>query len=124
MSRDWGQFLRFYQTVSQITGSYTQAVQVNDPDVIDVMAALKLDEKEWQPKPPPWWRFTDVMHRLTDIADQLIASRASGDDVKFYPRPVNPVAKERKKRTISSQDSAIEKARRANAERRALNNII
>lgn len=119
--RNWDQFLRMYQTVSQITGSYTQAVQINDPEVIDVLASIKPDET---PQPPPWWRFNDVMHRLTDIADQLIASRAHGNDVKFYPRPVNPAVKERKKRVIDSQNDAINKARRANAERRALKDII
>ncbi len=119
--RDWSQFLRFYQGVSQITGSYTQAVQLNDPDVIDALCLIKPDDV---PKPPPWWRFTDVMHRLTDIADQLIASRASSKDVKFYPRPVNPAVKERQKRVIASQEDAIEKARKANALRRALKDLI
>jgi hypothetical protein len=44
--------------------------------------------------------------------------------VKFYPRPVNPAVKERKKRIISKQDDDIAKARRANAERRGLRKII
>ena len=46
-----------------------------------------------------------------------MASRAQSDDVKFYPRPVNVAAKERKRRQIAAQDDAIEKARRASAER-------
>lgn len=117
--RNWDQFRRFYFTVSQITGSYTQSMQINDPDVIEQMCLMPAD-KDWKkPKPPPWWRFTDTMHRLTDIADQMIASRAHGDDVKFYPRPVNLAAKERERRSISVQDDLIEKARRANAEREA-----
>ena len=107
-----------YFTVSQITGSYTQAAQINDPDVIEQMCLMRSD-KDWTPKPPPWWRFTDTMHRLTDIADQLIASRAHGDNVKFYPRPVNAAAKERERRSIAMQDDLIEKARRASAEREA-----
>ncbi len=119
--RDWGQFLRLYQSVSQITGSYTQAVQINDPDVIDALCKIKTDDT---PKPPPWWRFDDEMHRLTDIADQLIASRATSADVKFYPRPSNPAAKERKRRIIDTQENAIEKARKANAARRALKDTI
>lgn len=119
--RDWDQFIRLYQSVSQITGSYTQAMQINDPDVIDALCAIKQDET---PQPPPWWRFTDTMHRLTDIADQLIAARATGDDVKFYPRPRNPAAKEKKRRIISGLENAIDKARKANAERRALKDII
>jgi hypothetical protein len=119
--RNWDQFLRLYQTVTQITGSYTQAVQINDPDVIEALSSMKADET---PKPPPWWRFTDDMHRLTDIADQLIASRAQSADVKFYPRPVNPAVKARQHRIISTQEDAITKSRRANAERRELRNII
>lgn len=112
--------MRLYQTVSQITGSYTQALQINDPDVIDAMCNVRLDDKDWKPKPPNWWRFTDEMHRLTDIADQLIASRAHGDNVKFYPRPVNPAVKERHRRMERIQDDKIEQARRANKERRGI----
>lgn len=108
--RDWSQFFRLYQTVSQVTGSYVQAVQVNDPDVIDLFCSLKVQDENWS-KPPSWWRFTDVMHRLTDIADQMIASRAQGDKVRFYPRPVNPAVKERKRRLLAAQDDLIEKAR-------------
>lgn len=117
--RNWDQFKRFYFTVSQITGSYTQSMQVNDPDVIEVFCSVKTGDKHWVSKPPPWWRFTDTVHKLTDIADQLIASRARGDDVKFYPRPVNPAAKERKRRGEEVQDDVIERSRRANKERRA-----
>jgi hypothetical protein len=109
--RNWEQFRRFYFTVSQITGSYTQAMQVNDPDVIEQMCAMPSDNR-MVPYPPRWWTFTDEMHRLTDIADQLIASRARGDDVKFYPRPVNSAAKERERRSVAMQDDLIEKARR------------
>lgn len=109
-----------YQTVAQITGSYTQAVQITDPDVIDVMCKMRPDDSDWKPKPPNWWRFTDVMHKLTDIADQMIASRAHGEDVKFYPRPANPAVKERNRRMQQVQDSRIEEARRANMERRGI----
>lgn len=94
-------------------------MQLNDPDVIDAFCSAKTEDKHWVTKPPPWWRFNDVVHKLTDIADQLIASRARGDDVKFYPRPVNPAAKERKRRLESAQDDVIERSRRANRERRA-----
>lgn len=123
MLRNWDQFKRFYFTVSQITGSYTQAAQVNDPDVIEFMCSMPTSDKDWKPKPPQWWRFSDEMHRLTDIADQLIASRARGDDVKFYPRPVNIAAKERERRSLAVQDDLIEKARRAAAEREAASTI-
>jgi hypothetical protein len=54
----------------------------------------------------------------------LIASRATSADVKFYPRPSNPAAKERKRRIIDTQENAIEKARKANAARRALKDTI
>lgn len=118
--------MRLYQTVSQITGSYTQSLQVNDPEVIDLMCDMRPSDSDWKPKPPRWWRFTDEMHRLTDIADQLIASRAHGTDVKFYPRPVNPAVKERQRRMERIQDDKIEQARRANMERRGIvtNNLI
>lgn len=119
--RNWGQFMRLYQTVSQVTGSYTQALQINDPDVIDAMCEIRMED-DGKPHPPRWWRFTDEMHRLTDIADQLIASRAHGEGVKFYPRPINPAAKERKRRMERVQDDKIEQARRANMERRGLKN--
>lgn len=120
--RDWEQFKRFYTTISQITGSYTQAVQLSDPEVIEHFCKMKMEKSDYTPKPPPWWRFDDVMHRLTDIADQLIASRAHGDDVKFYPRPVNPAAKERKRRLEARQDDVIERSRQANRERRLREN--
>lgn len=119
-TRNWRQFERFYLSLSQLTGSYTQAVQISDPDVIQKLCEIKPDKNEWKSVPPPWWRFNDVMHRLTDIADQLIASRAHGDDVKFYPRPANPAAKARKKFVESLQEDRIEAARRANMERRGL----
>lgn len=113
-----------YFTVSQITGSYTQAVQVNDPDVIEHICSMP-DDKDWKKsKPPSWWRFTDTMHRLTDIADQMIASRARGDDVKFYPRPVNVAAKEKQRRSIAMQDDLIEKARQASLDSEGTSNTI
>lgn len=118
MTRNWSQFLRFYQTVSQITGSLTQSVQISDPEVIEALCELKPGDRAVGPQPPRWWRFDDVMHRLTDIADQLIASRAHGDSVKFYPRPVNVAAKERQRRSELQQDDLIERSRRANRERR------
>lgn len=106
--------------MSQVTGSYTQSVQVNDPDVIEQLCDMRLSDDEWKPKPPRWWRFTDELHKLTDIADQLIASRASGKDVKFYPRPINPAASERKRRQLAAQDDVIQRARLANLERRGI----
>lgn len=109
-------------TVAKITGSYTQASQLSDPDVIEQICSLGRSELDWKPKPPDWWRFTDEMHRLTDIADQLIASRAHGDDVKFYPRPVNMALKERNRRLESAQDDVIERSRQANRERRLREN--
>lgn len=107
--------------MSQVTGSYTQASQINDPEVIEELCSMRLSEEDSKPKPPRWWRFTDEMHRLTDIADQLIASRAQGSkDVKFYPRPVNVAAKERQRRQLAAQDDVIQRARLANLERRGI----
>lgn len=97
-------------------------MQIGDPEVIDAMCGLRPDDNDWKPKPPRWWRFTDEIHKLTDIADQLIASRAHGGEVKFYPRPVNPAVKERQRRMERMQDDKIEQARRANMERRGINN--
>lgn len=116
--RDWDQFQRLYSTVAQVTGSYVQAMHISDPDVIEGLCEVKNSEMAAAPKSPRWWRFDDVMHRLTDIADQLIASRATGDKVKFYPRPVNVAAKERARRLEQMQDDFIERSRRANRERR------
>lgn len=119
--RNWGQFQRMYLTLAQVTGSYTQAMQINDPDVIEEMCRISLGDKAGV-SAPPWWRFTAEMHRLTDIADQLIASRAQSDKVKFYPRPVNPALKERERRRWAQQDDLIEKSRRAFEDRRAKEN--
>lgn len=120
MLRNWSQFFRYYMTLSQITGSYTQALQINDSDVIEQLCSVRPSDDEWRVQPPRWWRFTDEIHALTNIADQLIASRAHGDDVKFYPRPVNPAVRERKRRQLQAQDDLIEKARLANLERRGI----
>lgn len=109
-----------YESVSQITGSYTQSMQVNDPDVIQKLVEMKPNKDEWKSLPPRWWRFDDVMHKLTDIADQLIASRAQSDDVKFYPRPVNPAVKARKAHMEKLQEDRIEAARQASLRRRGL----
>lgn len=117
--RNWDQFFRFYHTVAQITGSYTQAEQLDDPEVIDALCSVR-SELELKPQAPRWWRFTDEMHKLTDIADQLIASRASGKDVKFYPRPVNRAAKERQRRQQQTQEDRIEQARLENLKRRGI----
>lgn len=118
--RDWPQFMRFYQTLSQITGSYIQAVQMSDPEVIEALCEMPVDSDWRKVTPPRWWRFTDEMHRLTDIADQLIASRATSGDVKFYPRPVNVAAKERARRRQQMQDDRIEQARLEDMKRRGL----
>lgn len=107
--------------MSQVTGSYTQSMQINDPDVIEQLSSMRMSEDDLKLKPPRWWRFTDEIHKLTDIADQLIASRAQGNkDVKFYPRPVNPAASERKRRQLAAQDDIIQQARLANLERRGI----
>lgn len=95
-------------------------MQINDPDVIEQLCAVADEDRV--PKPPPWWRFNDLMHRITDVADQMIAARATSDKVKFYPRPINPAVKERERRKWNKQDDLIERSRKAHEERRAREN--
>lgn len=107
--RDWDQFVRFYETLLNWRGSYLQALFLSDPDVIEVQA--NASDEDWAPKKPPLFGWTPIIDMLTNIADQLIASRARDpDSVKFYPRPVIPAEAERKKRKAKKQDGGIEAA--------------
>lgn len=110
--RTFDQLIRFYETLSRLTGSYVQSAQLHDPDVIDEMC--KIPESEWHKGgPPPLFGFDKYMHKLTDIADQLIASRAHGDSgVSFYPRPKVPAAAIRKQRQFSVLDSLVADAQK------------
>ncbi|SHT52830.1 Uncharacterised protein [Mycobacteroides abscessus subsp. abscessus] len=107
--RDWDQFARFYETLLNRRGSYLQAMFLADPDVIEVQASAP--DEEWAPQKPPLFGWTPIIEALTNIADQLIASRARDpDSVKFYPRPQVPAEVERKKRKATKQDGGIEAA--------------
>lgn len=107
-TRNWDQFLRFYQTVLGIRGSYTQSAFLNDPEVIEYQ--VNAPDSEWKSQPPALFRWTAEMDALRDIADQLIAARARDDKVKFYPRPVVPAEKLRKERKARKQSGGIDAA--------------
>lgn len=107
--RDWDQFVRHYETFISIRGSYTQAMFLADPDVIEEQ--VKVNEEDFAGQKPPLFGWTPIIDVLTNIADQLIASRARDPDtVKFYPRPVIPAAVERKRRKESKRDIGIDAA--------------
>ncbi|OMC55370.1 hypothetical protein A5747_13335 [Mycobacterium sp. IS-836] len=93
---------------------------MEDPEAIKLM--LKIPESEWaKPGPPPLFGWSDLIDRLTDLGDQLIASRAhDAKKVRFYPRPKIPAVVMRKQQSESKRDDAIEASRRRNAERRGL----
>ncbi|WP_195167307.1 hypothetical protein [Mycobacteroides abscessus] len=100
--------MRFYETFNRVRGSYIQSMVLTDPDVIDVLADAS--DKDWEPGPPPLFGWTSEIDALTNIADQMIASRAQGEGVKFYPRPVFPAEKERKRRKADKQSKGLEAA--------------
>lgn len=107
--RDWDQFIRFYETCNSIRGSYCQSAALNDPQVIDLQASAP--DSEWEPGPPPLFGWTLLVDAVTNVADQLIASRSAGaKDVKYYPRPVIPAEKERKRRKAAKQEQGLEAA--------------
>lgn len=120
--RNWDQFIRFYMTFTQVRGSYIQASQLEDPDVIEAM--VNMPASEWdKPHKPALFGWTDVIDKLTDIGDQLIAMRSAGADrkkIKWFPRPEVPAVKARKERRMRMQDNLIEKARMKFKERRGL----
>ena len=107
--RNWDQFILFYETLLGVRGSYTQAMFLNDPDVIDVQADAP--DSEWQSRPPPLFQWTDQLEALYSIADQVQAGRVRRvEDFKPYPRPVVPAAVERKSRKERKQSSGIDAA--------------
>ncbi|WP_131804709.1 MULTISPECIES: hypothetical protein [Mycobacteroides] len=118
--RDWDQFIRFYETCNARRGSYCQSAALTDPVVIDLQASAP--ESDWEPGPPPLFGWSAEIDALTNIADQLIASRSAGSkDVKYYPRPVIPAEKERKKRKANKQDNGLEAALERGRKAAALN---
>lgn len=117
--RTWTQFIEFYETFTQVRGSYLWAAQLTDPETIDQMIAMP--ESEWTKgatSPPPLFGWNDLIDKITDLIDQTIASRATDEKVKFMPRPVVPAVKLRKLKRRDAQDDRIEQARRANRARR------
>lgn len=106
--RDWGQFLRYYETFASIRGSFIQSEILNDPDVIE--AQVNAPDDEWTPGLPPLFGWSQLVDAVTNVADQLIASRATSDKIKFYPRPEIPAERERKKRKAKKQESGLEAA--------------
>jgi hypothetical protein len=70
---------------------------MEDEEAIQQM--LKIPESEWQKVgPPPLFGWSRIMERLTDLGDQLIASRASNPkSVQFFPRPKIPAIVRRKR---------------------------
>lgn len=121
-ARNWDQFLRMYETFTQVRGTYLWAAQMTDPETIQQM--VDMPASEWNKSgPPPLFGWNDLIDKVTDLIDQTIASRASDETVKFMPRPVVPAVKLRKLKKMDHQDDRVEQARKANAERRkAANN--
>lgn len=86
---------------------------------------LDIPQSEWDKAgPPPLFGWNDLIDKLTDLGDQLIAQRAANTKgVKFYPRPRIPAIELRKKRLHDRQEDAIELARRRNREHREANGM-
>lgn len=118
--RDWDQFLRFIQTFVQVDGSYLWASFLTDKDEVERMLAVPAEEWD-KTHLPPLFGWSKIVDKLTDIGDQLIASRARDDKTKFYPRPDVPAIRLRRERHVTKRDDKIEAARKRNRERRGLN---
>lgn len=107
--RTWTQFLMFYEALLSWRGSYTQAMYLNDPDVIEAQVSAKDDD--WKPSKPGLWQWSKEMDALYFIADQVQAGRIRNpDDFKPFVRPVIPADIERKRRKETVQESGIEEA--------------
>lgn len=117
VGRDWSQFIRFYETFTRVRGSYLWAEQLTDPEIVQQM--VDMPESEWSKGgPPPLFGWSDLMERLTDLGDQLIAARPHEGKIVFYPRPEVPAVKLRKLKKRDLQDDRVEQARQRNRERR------
>lgn len=104
--RSWDQFLMFYEALLNWRGSYTQALFLSDPDVIDAQA--NAPDSDWKPQKPGLWGWTKELDALFYVADQAQANRIRNpDDFKPYPRPVVPAEAERKRRQMSKADSGL-----------------
>jgi hypothetical protein len=117
--RNWDQLIRFYHTFLKVQGSYIWSAYMEDPQAIEEM--LKIPQSEWSKAgPPPLFGWSNVIDKLTDLGDQMIAQRATDKKVRFYPRPRIPAIEMRKKLSNQSRDDAIEASRRRNRERRGI----
>lgn len=118
--RDYSQFLRFYDTFLKVRGSAIQAAYLDDPEVIEAM--LEVPTEEWDKiQPPPLFGWSLLVDKVTDLGDQLIASRAhDAKKIKFYPRPKIKAHELRKKKRQGMQDDRIEQSRNANRTNRGL----
>ena len=107
--RSWDQFVIFYETLLSVRGSYTQALFLNDPDVIDAQASAP--DGQWEPQPPALFGWSSELDAMYAIADQVQAGRIrNADDFRAFPRPVIPAEKERKRRKEGKQFGGIEAA--------------
>lgn len=99
----------FYETLLQIRGSYTQAMYLQDPDVIELQANAK--DEDWKAGKPPLFGWTAELDALFYIADQVQAGRVrEADQFKPYPRPELPAEKERKRRKEQKVNTGLEAA--------------
>lgn len=107
--RTWDQFVLHYEGLLSWRGSYTQAMFLSDPEVIEAQASAPDDD--WKPQKPPLWGWTRELDAMFFVADQVQANRIRNpDDFKPYPRPVVPAEVERRRRKDSVQDTGIEAA--------------
>ncbi|AYB70371.1 tail assembly chaperone [Mycobacterium phage Jubie] len=108
--RTWDQFISHYECLLAWRGSYTQAMYLSDPEVIDMQA--NAPDEDWKSGGKPGlWQWTKEMDAAYYIADQVQAGRIRNpDDFRPYPRPELPAEKERKRRKERKVNSGIEAA--------------
>lgn len=105
----------FYEALLTWRGSYTQAMFLNDPEVIEVQA--NAPEDEWKQQKPPLWGWTRELDAMYYVADQVQAGRIRNpDDFRPYPRPVVPAEVERKRRKETKVNRGVEDALARGAE--------
>lgn len=113
--RTWDQFVLLYEALLNWKGSYTQALFLVDPDVVNAQAGAS--DADWVPQKPPLWGWSRELEATYFVADQVQASRIrKAEDFRAYPRPVVPAEVERKRRKEYKQDSGIEAALARGAE--------
>lgn len=107
--RTWDQFVLFYEALLSWRGSYTQAMFLNDPQVIDIQA--NAPEDDWKPQKPQLWGWTRELDAMYYVADQVQAGRIRNpDDFRPHPRPTVPAEIERKRRKEKKVDRGVEDA--------------